>query len=155
MGAIVTAAWLAVRPIGDHAGRIMFASVALFGVATLVFGVSRSLWLSVAALAIAGAADMISVYIRETLIQLWTPDALRGRVSAVNQVFIGASNELGEFRAGSLAAVVGLVPAVVLGGAGAVIVAGVWAWWFPELRRVRTLAVPDRLPHGAPPFSAG
>jgi MFS family permease len=155
IGAIVTAVWLTLRPIKDNAGRIMFVSVALFGLATLVFGVSRSLWLSVAALAVAGAADMISVYIRETLIQLWTPDTVRGRVSAVNQVFIGASNELGEFRAGSVAAVIGLVPAVLLGGVGAVVIAGVWAWWFPELRQVRTLAVPDSRRGAEPPFSAG
>jgi MFS family permease len=143
IGAIVTAVYLTVRPIKNHAGRIMFVSVALFGIATVVFGISRSIWLSVLALAVAGAADMISVYVRETLIQLWTPDAVRGRVSAVNQVFIGASNEVGEFRAGTVAAAIGLVPAVVIGGIGTVIVAAIWAWQFPELRRVRTLAVPD------------
>jgi hypothetical protein len=139
VGAIATAIVLALRPITNHAGRIMFAAVALFGAATVVFGVSRVIWLSVAALAVAGAADMVSVYVRETLIQLWTPDAVRGRVSAVNQVFIGASNELGEFRAGTVAAVIGLVPAVVIGGIGTVIVAGLWAWGFPVLREARTL----------------
>ena len=142
VGAIATAVVLATRRITNHAGRVMFLSVALFGVATLVFGLSRTLWLSVAALAVAGAADMVSVYVRETLIQLWTPDEVRGRVSAVNQVFIGASNELGEFRAGTVAAVIGLVPAVVIGGVGTVVVAALWAWRFPELRKVRTLAAP-------------
>jgi MFS family permease len=146
VGAIATAIVLAARPIKDNAGRIMFVSVALFGAATLVFGLSRTVWLSVVALAVAGAADMVSVYVRETLIQLWTPDAVRGRVSAVNQVFIGASNELGEFRAGSVAALIGLVPAVVIGGVGTVIVAALWAWGFPELRLARTLTrpVPER-----------
>jgi MFS family permease len=140
VGAIGTAAYLALRPITNHAGRVMFISVALFGLATLVFGLSRDIGLSVAALVVAGAADMISVYVRETLIQLWTPDAVRGRVSAVNQVFIGASNELGEFRAGTVAALIGIVPAVVIGGVGTVAVAALWAWGFPELRTVRTLA---------------
>src|SRR4029079_9893730 len=104
---------------------------------TLSAARARFLWLRVAAPPIAGPADMVSVYVRETLIQLWTPDAVRGRVSAVNQVFIGASNELGEFRAGTVAAVIGLVPAVVIGGVGTVIVAALWAWRFPELRKVR------------------
>lgn len=96
-------------------------------------------WLSVAALALAGAADMISVYIRETLIQLWTPDRLRGRVNAVNMVFIGASNELGEFRAGTMAAAIGTVPAVLFGGFGAMAIAFGWAFLFPQLLRARHL----------------
>ena len=91
-----------------------------------------------------GAADMISVYVRQTLIQLWTPDALRGRVSAVNMVFIGASNELGEFRAGGMAALIGAVPAVVVGGIGAMGVAGVWAILFPALRNIQRLRKVDR-----------
>ena len=82
---------------------------------------------------------MVSVYIRETLIQIWTPDAVRGRVNAVNMVFIGASNELGEFRAGTIAAFIGVVPAVVVGGIGTLVVAGLWAYWFPDIRRVRRL----------------
>lgn len=142
IGAIATAAYLTIRPITDNAGRIMFACVAAFGAATLVFGLSRNIWLSVVALAIAGAVDMVSVYVRETLIQLWTPDTVRGRVSAVNQVFIGASNEIGEFRAGTVAAAIGLVPTVVIGGIGTIVVAAIWAWRFPELREVRSLAVP-------------
>jgi hypothetical protein len=127
------------RPVRDHAGLVMFVCVALFGVFTVVFGVSTVVWLSVAALALAGAADMVSVYVRETLIQLWTPDAVRGRVNAVNMVFVGASNELGEFRAGTVAGLIGVVPAVVLGGVGTVIVAVLWSRWFPELRNARHL----------------
>lgn len=139
IGAIVVAIWLAGHPIRDHAGLIMFFFVGLFGVFTAVFGISTIPWLSITALALLGAADMISVYIRETLIQLWTPDRVRGRVNAVNMVFVGASNELGEFRAGSMAALVGTVPAVVFGGVGAVGVAVLWAWLFPELRKARHL----------------
>ncbi len=139
IGAIAVALYLAVRPVRDHAGVIMFVTVGLFGAFTLVFGVATAVWLSVAALALAGAADMVSVYIRETLMQLWTPDAVRGRVNAVNAVFIGASNELGEFRAGSVAALIGVVPAVVVGAIGTVAVAGLWAWAFPMLRRARRL----------------
>ncbi|MBL0933471.1 MAG: MFS transporter [Rhizobiaceae bacterium] len=139
IGAIGVAIWLAGHPIRDHAGIIMFVFVGLFGVFTAVFGLSTIPWLSIVALALLGAADMISVYIRETLIQLWTPDRVRGRVNAVNMVFVGASNELGEFRAGTMAAMIGTVPAVVLGGIGAVGVAGLWAWLFPELRKARRL----------------
>jgi MFS family permease len=139
MGAILVAVWLTSNPIRDHAGIIMFAFVALFGVFTIVFGMSTVPWLSIAALAGLGAADMISVYVRETLIQLWTPDRLRGRVNAVNMVFVGASNEVGEFRAGTMAAFIGTVPAVVLGGVGAVGVAAMWAWMFPQLRKARHL----------------
>ena len=138
-GAIGVAVYLAARPVGDGAGAIMFVAVALFGAFTLVFGLSTVVWLSVVALALAGAVDMISVYIRETLIQLWTPDAVRGRVNAVNMVFVGASNELGEFRAGTVAALIGVVPAVVVGGIGTLAVAAIWAWAFPALREVRRL----------------
>ncbi|MEO3389396.1 MFS transporter [Mesorhizobium sp. CAU 1741] len=139
MGAILVAIWLAGHPIRDHAGIIMFVFVGFFGVFTAIFGASNMPWLSIAALALMGAADMISVYIRETLIQLWTPDRVRGRVNAVNMVFVGASNELGEFRAGTMAALVGTVPAVVFGGIGAIGVAVLWAWLFPELRKARRL----------------
>ena len=139
VGAIGVAIWLAGHPIRDHAGIIMLGFVALFGAFTVVFGVSTLTWLSIFALAMLGATDMVSVYVRETLIQLWTPDELRGRVNAVNGVFVGASNELGEFRAGTMAALIGTVPAVVFGGVGALAVAGIWAWLFPELRKVRHL----------------
>jgi MFS family permease len=140
VGAVAVAIWLAGHPIRDHAGFIMLVFVALFGVFTVLFGVSSLTWLSIFALAMLGATDMVSVYVRETLIQLWTPDELRGRVNAVNMVFVGASNELGEFRAGTMAAVIGTVPAVVFGGVGAVAVAVMWTWLFPDLRKVRHLS---------------
>jgi MFS family permease len=139
VGAICVALWLAGHPIRDHAGILMLVAVVLWGALTIVFGVSAIPWLSIVMLALMGAADMISVYVRETLIQLWTPDAVRGRVNAVNQVFVGASNEVGEFRAGTMAALIGTVPAVVVGGVGAVCVAGLWAVLFPHLRKVRHL----------------
>ena len=139
IGAILVAVWLAGHPIRDHAGIVMFVFVGLFGLFTAIFGISTIPWVSITVLALLGAADMISVYIRETLIQLWTPDRVRGRVNAVNMVFVGASNELGEFRAGSMAALVGTVPAVVFGGIGAIGVAALWAWLFPELRKARRL----------------
>jgi len=139
VGALLTAAWLATSPIRDHAGYIMLVFVALFGVFTILFGVSTLAWVSILALALIGAADMVSVVIRETLLQLWTPDEVRGRVNAVNMVFLGASNELGEFRAGFMAAWIGVVPAVVFGGVGAVVVAAGWAWLFPQLRDARFL----------------
>lgn len=139
IGAIVTAGALSLWPVRDHAGRIMFASVGLFGFASAVFGLSTTLWLSIAALAVMGAADMVSVTIRETLLQLWTPDEVRGRVNAVNMLFVGASNELGEFRAGTMAAAIGVMPAIVTGGVGAMAVSGLWAWWFPKLRTARSL----------------
>ena len=139
IGAIIIALWLTGHPIRDHAGLIMFAFVALFGLLTVMFGVSTIAWLSIVVLALMGAADMVSVYIRETLLQLWTPDHVRGRVNAVNMVFVGASNELGEFRAGLMASLIGTVPAVVFGGIGTMAVAGFWAWWFPQLRKARNL----------------
>jgi MFS family permease len=139
IGALLTAVFLATHPVRDHAGLLMFVFVAGFGLFTVVFGLSTIVWLSILALALTGACDMVSVYIRETLIQVWTPDELRGRVNAVNMVFVGASNELGEFRAGVMAAMMGTVTAVVVGGAGTVAVAGLWARWFPELRRARHL----------------
>ncbi len=139
IGAISVAFYLASHPVRDRAGLIMFGFVALFGVATMVFGISTIVWVSIVALVVLGAADMVSVYIRETLIQLWTPDELRGRVNAVNMVFIGASNELGEARAGFMAFLIGTVPAVFLGGLGTVLIAGLWMRLFPEIRKVRDL----------------
>jgi MFS family permease len=139
IGAICVAIWLAGHPIRNHAGLLMLIAVLLWGGLTVVFGISAIPWLSIVALALMGAADMISVYVRETLIQLWTPDAVRGRVNAVNQVFVGASNEVGEFRAGAMAAFIGTVPAVVVGGVGAVGVAVLWGILFPQLRKVRRL----------------
>jgi MFS family permease len=139
VGAVAMALWLAKFGIKDHAGRVLFGFVAAFGLFTVVFGVSTWVPLSIAALVIMGACDMISVYVRETLMQLWTPDEVRGRVNAVNRVFIGASNELGEFRAGAVAARVGAVSAVVMGGIGTMMVAGLWARMFPSLRTARKL----------------
>lgn len=139
VGAIAVAAYLSVRPIQDRAGWIMFLCVGLFGLSGVVFGLSTTAWLSIAALVVMGGADMVSVTIRETLMQLWTPDEVRGRVNAVNMMFIGASNELGEFRAGAMASVIGVMPAIVFGGAGAMAVAALWAWAFPELRTARRL----------------
>jgi MFS family permease len=112
----------------------MFASVAGFGVATIVFGVSTSITLSLAALFALGALDMISMVIRSALVQLETPDAMRGRVSAVNAIFISTSNQLGEFESGLTAAWFGAVPSVLIGGAGTLLVVGLWMWWFPALR---------------------
>lgn len=142
IGAVSMAFWLAAHPIRHRAGVLMFTGVALFGLGTVVFGLSATPWLSIAALIVMGAADMISVYVREILITLWTPDELRGRVNAVNMVFIGASNELGEFRAGMMASGFGAVPAVVFGGAGTLMVALLWSIGFPQLRRIDTLDAP-------------
>lgn len=135
-GAAVTALYIARRPVERGVGHAMFASVVVFGIGTIVFGVSRSFGLSLAALAVTGAADQISVYIRSALVQFATPDAMRGRVSAVNTLFISASNELGGFESGVTAALIGTVPAVVLGGVGTLVVVAVWMRIFPPLRTV-------------------
>jgi MFS family permease len=139
IGATVVALLLAARPIYAKAGVFMFGGVAVFGLATCLFAVSRSLWLSVAALALLGGADMLSVYVRQTLVQLVTPDAMRGRVAAVSSVFIGASNELGEFESGVVARFLGPVGAALFGGIGALIVTGAWAGLFPALRKADRL----------------
>jgi MFS family permease len=139
VGAVAMALWLSKFPIRDKAGLVLFTFVAAFGVFTMIFGLSHIVALSIIALILMGACDMVSVYIRETLMQLWTPDDVRGRVNAVNRVFIGASNELGEFRAGVVAAWIGAVAAVTIGGAGTVAVAALWSRWFPELRTARRL----------------
>ena len=146
VGAGLVGLLLAFRPIQRHAGRRMFACVALFGLATIVFGLSRNFALSLLALVVLGAADMVSVVIRHTIVQLRTPAPMRGRVAAVNLVFIGASNELGELESGLTAAWFGTVPAVVLGGCAAIAVTVAWALLFPELRRIER---PDDL--GPPP----
>lgn len=139
IGAIVMALVLTRFPIRDHAGRLLFIFVGLFGAFTVLFGLSTSIWLSVVALALVGASDMVSVTIRETIMQLWTPEEVRGRVNAVNSVFIGASNELGEFRAGTVAHLIGPVPAVVMGGVGSMLIALIWSRAFPGLRQQRQL----------------
>lgn len=139
IGAILMVFYLSSFPIKDHAGKILFFSVAMFGVMTAIFGASKLAWLSIIALIGVGAFDMISVYIREIILQLWTPDHVRGRVNAVNSIFLGASNELGEFRAGIMAAVYGAVFTVVGGGAAAVGVAAIWAKIFPDLWQAKSL----------------
>jgi MFS family permease len=142
VGAIAVGLWLSKFGIKDNAGKILFVSVGLSGFVVVVFGYSVWPWLSIVALMLYGAFDMISVYVRETLMQLWIPDAVRGRVNAVNNVFIGASNQLGEARAGFAAAAFGAVTAVVVGGVGTVLVAGAWSAMFPKLRDARKLTGP-------------
>ena len=139
VGAIVMAIVVARRPLRKHAGALMLWCVCGFGIFTVVFGLSRNVWLSLAALTLLGACDTVSVIVRHTLIQLSTPDEMRGRVSAVNVVFIGASNEVGQFESGLTAQWFGAVPAVVLGGIGAIGVVALWAWRFPELRQANEL----------------
>jgi MFS family permease len=142
LGAAATAIALAYRPLTRRAGPIMLACVALFGAATIVFGLSRSFALSLASLAVLGASDMISVVVRSTVVQLQTPNEMRGRVSAVNMMFIVSSSELGELESGVTAAWLGTIPAVVLGGLGTLAVVGIYLFLFPELRAV------DRLDEG-------
>ncbi len=139
IGAITMSLLMARFPLRRHAGRRLFICVSIFGVATIAFGLSRSLWLSLASLAIAGAADMISVIIRGSVVQLATPPEMRGRVSAVNSLFIGASNELGEFESGLTAQWWGAVRATVIGGIGSLVVAGIWSAAFPGLRNADEL----------------
>jgi MFS family permease len=145
VGAAIVALWLSRRPLARHVGIKMFVCVAIFGVAIVVFGLSRDLWLSLGALSVLGAADMVSVYVRSSLIQIYTPDAMRGRVSSVSMLFISASNELGEARSGLTAAWFGPVEAVVIGGVGTIVVTALWAWRFPELRRADSFDVPGAL----------
>ena len=140
IGAALCGLALGLLPITRQVGRWMFGGVIAYGIATIIFGVSASFGLSLAALVVMGAGDMVSVYVRHLLVQLETPDEIRGRVSAVNAVFIGASNELGEFESGVTAAWWGAVPAVIVGGCATLVVAGVWSRLFPELSRM------DRFP---------
>ncbi len=142
VGALLMSLWLARFPFERNVGRTMFTAVGVFGVATITFGLSTSFWFSLAVLVVLGAADMISMVIRGAFVQLETPDEMRGRVSAVNGLFIGASNQLGEFESGVTAHWFGTVPAVVLGGMGTLLVTGVWIKLFP------TLAKRDRLHNG-------
>jgi MFS family permease len=141
-GAVCMAVFIAHKPLGRRAGSTMLWCVAGFGVATILFGVSRSLALSLLALFLVGATDMVSVIVRQMLMQVGTPDEMRGRVNAVDMIFIGASNELGQFESGLTAQWFGAVPAVVLGGVGTLVVTGLWAWCFPELRRASDTAKP-------------
>ncbi len=150
LGASSVAIWLAIAPIKRHVGSKMLWSVALYGLATLVFGLSKSFPLSLAMLATLGAADAISVFIRNTLIQLNTPDDKRGRVSSISGLAISASNELGEMQSGLAAALLGPIGAVALGGAGAILVTAIWTVIFPELRRAKTFAPQYREPRKEP-----
>lgn len=143
VGAALTALILSHRPLGSRVGHRLLFATAVFGGATIVFGLSTNFWLSLGALVVLGGADMVGVVIRQTLVQIQTPDALRGRVSAVNLLFIGASNELGDFESGVMAAWLGGVAAVTLGGVGAVMIAVTWALLFPRLRRIEQL---ERMP---------
>jgi len=136
VGAALTALAVGIAPIERNVGRWMFGGVALFGASTIVFGLSKSFWVSLVALVLLGAGDMVSVFIRGILVQLETPDAIRGRVSAVSSMFIGASNELGEFESGVTARWFGLARAAVLGGIATLAVVGVYLRLFPQLRKM-------------------
>lgn len=139
VGAVFASAYLTYAPLTRGVGRTMYASVAVFGLATIVFGLSESLVLSLIALAIMGAGDMVSVVIRISLVQLETPDAMRGRVSAASALFTGTSNHLGQFESGVTAAWWGTVPAVVVGGIGTLLIVLLWMRWFPELAKREVL----------------
>jgi MFS family permease len=143
LGATLTATFFAVKPLKHNVGLKMLLAVGVFGAATIAFGFSRSMPLSLACLALLGGADMFSVFVRQSLIQLYTPDQMRGRVGAVSSLFISASNELGEAESGFLGALIGPVPAVIAGGVGALGVVLLWSWWFPELRLAKTFEPPD------------
>jgi MFS family permease len=143
VGAAMVALWYSFAPLRRNVGIKMLLSVAAFGLMTIIFGLSRSMLLSLAVLVLLGAFDMLSVYVRSSLVQLHTPDAMRGRVSAVSGLAISASNELGELQSGVAAAILGPVVAVVAGGAAAMGIAVLWSYLFPELRRARTFDPPD------------
>lgn len=142
IGAVCVGVLLTRMPAVRNAGKAMLAAVVVFGVATIVFGLARSFPLAMGALVVAGASDMVSVYVRQSLVQLETPDAMRGRVSAVSMVFISASNELGELESGLLAATIGVREAIVFGGVASIVIALLWAFVFPELRRLDRLGGP-------------
>jgi len=155
IGATLTAIFFSIRPLRTNVGVKMLTAVVLFGAATAVFGLSRSYFLSLAMLALLGAADMFSVYIRQSLIQLHTPDEMRGRVAAASTLAISASNELGETRSGFTAALMGPVAATVAGGVAAIGVTLIWACLFPELRRARTFELTEPPPEEATVVAGG
>jgi MFS family permease len=154
IGAVLMALALSRWPLKRRAGVRMFWAVAAFGLATIVFGLSQNMWLSVAALAVLGAADMISVYVRQTLVQIVTPDHMRGRVSSVSGLFISGSNELGEFESGLVSRLIGPVGAAVFGGIGTILVTGTWAWMFPALRQADRLDAAPASEETTKPHSA-
>jgi MFS family permease len=143
LGALSTSVFLAHYPIRKHAGHRMFAAVILFGAATIAFALSRNVWLSMAILSVLGAADVTSVVVRSSLVQMETPDEMRGRVSAVNSLFIGTSNQLGEFESGVTASWFGMIPATIIGGAGSILIALIWIGLFPGLRKLESIAGPE------------
>lgn len=146
IGALLMSVFLAHIPLTRRVGRTMFIAVIIFGIATIIFAISKSLMLSIAALIVLGAADTISVVIRSSLVQLQTPDEMRGRVSAVNSLFIGTSNQLGEFESGLTATYLGIVPSVIVGGVGTIIIALIWMRAFSALARIETLEVAPKQP---------
>lgn len=150
LGASIVALWLSIAPTNRNVGAKMLWAVAIYGAATLAFGLSTSFWLSLAMLAVLGAADAVSVFIRNTLVQLNTPDDKRGRVSSISGLAISASNELGEMQSGLAAALLGPIGAVALGGAGAIVVTAIWTVLFPELRKAKTFAPHYREPKKEP-----
>ena len=139
VGALLVAIALARWPLASNAGRKMYVAVALFGIATIVFALSTSFVLSLVALFALGAADMVSVVVRQTLVQVQTPDEMLGRVISVNALFVGTSNQLGEFRAGVFAHLIGTVPAVVFGGVATLVIVALWTKLFPDLLNVQSL----------------
>lgn len=153
IGSVLMTLVLVRWPLKRHAGRRMFCAVAAFGAATIVFGLSKNIWLSVAALAVLGAVDMISVYVRQTLVQIVTPDHMRGRVASVSGLFISGSNELGEFESGVVSRFIGPVGAAVFGGIGTIFVTGAWAYMFPDLRKADRLDDSDHIAETIPPHS--
>ncbi|QDH16287.1 MFS transporter [Swingsia samuiensis] len=139
IGSMLMSSWLARHPLGQKAGLKMFAAVIVFGITIIIFGASHTVWISVAALIGLGAADVISVVIRSSLLQLATPDSMRGRVSAINSLFIGSSNQLGEFESGMLGSCIGPEAAVISGGIGTILIACLWMYSFPRLRNLDRL----------------
>jgi MFS family permease len=140
VGALLVSIILAYFPLRKAFGLTLFGALAVFGLATMLFAISTNLILSLAALFFIGGSDVISVVIRSSLVQLQTPDEMRGRVNAVNSLFVGTSNQLGEFESGTLAGFIGPVPAAFIGGLGTIMVAGLWMYLFPSLRRIQSLS---------------
>jgi MFS family permease len=140
VGALLMSIILAYNPLKKAIGPILFGALAIFGLATMLFAISRNLYVSLLALGLVGASDVISVVIRSSLVQLQTPDEMRGRVNAVNSLFIGTSNQLGEFESGMLAGFIGASPAALVGGLGTIVIAGLWMYLFPSIRKIRSLS---------------